>query len=180
MLAAHRKEDVLAEMHASFDELTAVVDTIPPDRLTEVGVTEEWSARDLLAHLAGYERWVAAALFGDLTGTQPTNQDYYGRDVAPTEAEEATDDTTNAWVVDHARTLPVEDVLAEFRWAHRRLVEAVEACEEADLADPERFPFTKGKTLLSIVPDQCWGHHRQHLPQLARMTTQDMKGLADG
>ena len=39
------KADVLAQMHDSFDELTAVVDAIPADRLTEVGVTEDWSAR---------------------------------------------------------------------------------------------------------------------------------------
>lgn len=163
------KAPTLAEMHASFDEINAVVEAIPPERLTEVGVTEEWSARDMLAHMAGYERWVAAALFGDLTGTPPGNQDYYGRDDAPTEADDANDDTSNAWVVAHARTLPVEAVLAEFRWAHDRLVEAVEACEEADFEDPRRFPFCNGKTLLSILPGQCWGHHREHVPQLARM-----------
>lgn len=173
------KADVLAKMHSSYDEMNTVVEAIPPDRLTEVGVTEEWSARDLLAHLAGYERYVAAAIFGDLTGVPPTNQDFYGRDVAPTEAEEATDDTTNAWVVDHARTLPVEDVLAEFRWAHNRLVEAVEGCEEADLTDPNRFPSMKGKTLLAVLPDQCWGHHGEHLPQLARMRSQDIEQSAD-
>jgi len=72
----------------------------------------------------------------------------------------------NAWVVAHARTLPVEEVLAEFRWAHDRLVEAVEACVEADFEDPHRFPSFKGKTLLATLPDQCWGHHRQHLSQL--------------
>jgi len=169
--ATPTKTACLAEMHASLDETTAVVDAIPPERLTEVGVTEDWSARDVLAHMAGYERWVAAALSGDLTGTQPTNQEYFGRDDAPTEADEATDDTTNAWVVAHARTLPVEAVLTEFRWAHNRLMEAVEACQESDFEDPLRFPFCKGKTLLSILPGQCWGHHREHVPQLARMST---------
>jgi hypothetical protein len=94
------------------------------------------------------------------------NEEYYGRDDVPSEADDANDDTTNAWVVAHARTLPVENVLAEYRWAHHRLVEAVEACAESDFEDPDRFPFCKGKTLLSIVPGQCWGHHREHLPQL--------------
>ena len=76
------------------------------------------------------------------------------------------DDTSNAWVVAHARSLPVADTLAEFRWAHERLVKAVEMCDEADLEDSTRLPFTKGKTLLEILPGQCWGHHRQHLPDL--------------
>ena len=160
------KESTLAEMRASFAEVTAVLGRIPRDQLTEAGVTEEWSVRDMLAHEAGYERYVAAALFGDLTGRPPTVRDFYGRDDAPTEAEEATDTTTNAWVVAHARTLPVDAVLADFRWAHDRLVEAVEACVESDFEDPDRFPSLKGKTLVRVLPNQCWGHHREHLVQL--------------
>jgi DinB superfamily len=160
------KETCLSEMRASFNEVMAVLGTIPRERLTEVGITEEWSVRDMLAHEVGYERYVAAAMFGDLTGKPPTNREFYGRDDAPTEADDASDDSTNAWVVAHARTLPVEVVLAEFRWAHDRLVEAVEACVEADFEDPDRFPSFKGKPLLAVLPNQCWGHHREHLRQL--------------
>jgi len=120
----------------------------------------------MLAHEAGYERYVAAALFGDLTGRPPTVRDFYGRDDAPTEADDVNDDSTNAWVVARVRTLPVDEVLAEFRWPHDRLVEAVEACAEADFEDPDRFPSLKGKTLLRILPNQCWGHHREHVIQL--------------
>ena len=160
------KETCLADMHASFAEVMAVLSKIPRERLIEVGVTDDWSVRDLLAHEAGYERYVAAAIFGDLTGKPPTNRDFYGRDDAPTEADDANDDTTNAWVVAHARTLPVEAVLAEHRWAHDRLVAAVEACAEADFENPKRFPSMKGKTFLAVLPGQCWGHHRDHLRQL--------------
>ena len=85
---------------------------------------------------------------------------------APTEADDANDDTSNAWVVAHARTLPVDQVLAEHRWAHDRLVAAVEACVEADFEDPQRFPSMKGKTFLAVLPGQCWGHHREHVRQL--------------
>ena len=171
-----QKETCLAEMHASFAEVMAVIDAIPRERLTDVGVTPGWSVRDLLAHESGYERWVAAAIFGDLEGRTPTTQEYYGRDEAPTEAEDENDDTVNAWVVAHARTLPVDDVLAEFRWAHDRLVEAVEACAEADFEESDRLPFTEGKTLLAILPGQCWGHHRQHLPQIQEFARKDPQG----
>ena len=163
---ANTKETCLAQMRESCAEVMAVVERIPADRLADVGVTDEWSVRDMLAHQAGYERWVAAAVIGDLTRTTPTNQEYYGRDDAPTEADDANDDTSNAWVVAHARTLPVQATLAEFQWAHDRLVEAVEMCDQRDLEDSTRLPFTKGKTLLEILPGQCWGHHRQHLPEL--------------
>jgi hypothetical protein len=160
------KEQVLAEMAASFAEVQAVLAQIPPERLTEIGVTEEWSVRDLIAHQAGYERWVAAAIFADVEGRKPSNREYYGRDDAPSAADEATDDTTNAWVVAHARTLPVEQVLAEFEWAHDRLVAAVAACTDAQLFEPARLPFTQERTLFGLLPGQCWRHHRDHLAQL--------------
>jgi hypothetical protein len=60
-------------------------------------------------------------------------------------------------------------VLAEYRWAHTRLLEAVEACAETDFDDPGRFPSMEGKTLGAVLPGQCWGHHREHLPQLAAL-----------
>lgn len=166
----------MADMRASFAEVMAVLATIPRERLTEVGVTEAWSVRDVLAHESGYERWVAAAIFGDLEGRTPTTREYYGRDDAPSDADDESDDTVNAWVVAHARTRPVDDVLTEFRWAHDRLAEAVEACAETDLEDPDRLPFTKGKTLLAILPGQCWGHHRQHLPQIEEFARKTARG----
>ena len=170
------KATCLREMRASFAEVMAVVGAIPRERLTEVGVTDAWSVRDVLAHEAGYERWVAAAIFGDLERRTPTTQEYYGRDDAPSEADDANDDTVNAWVVAYARTLPLDHVLAEFRWAHDRLVEAVTACQEADLEDPTRLPFTKGRSLFAILPGQCWGHHRQHLPQIQEFAQRAPRG----
>lgn len=160
------KAESLAEMRASFAEADAVLARIPRDRLTEIGVTEEWSVRDLLAHEAGYERYVAAAVFGDLEGRTPDNREFFGRDDAPSEADDATDDTTNAWVVSHARTLPVEDVLAQRQRAHDRLIAAVEACSEEQLITVGLLPSMKQKSLLEVLPDQCWGHHREHRAQL--------------
>ena len=160
------KDRTLADMRASWDETEAVLSTIPEERMLTVGVTDEWSVRDLLAHVAGYERYVSALIFGDLEGRKPTTQEFYGRDDDPMPEDDANDDTSNAWVVNHARTQPLDATLAEYRWAHDQMIKAVEACSDADLEDPSRFPSLNGKTFLSILPGQCMGHHREHLPQL--------------
>ena len=160
------KESCLEEMRASFLEVTGVLATIPTERLTEVGATEDWSVRDVLAHETGYERYVAAVLVGDLSGREPTVQDLYGRDDPPTPEVDASEDATNEWFVERARTMPVDAVLADFRGAHERLVEAVESCDERDLEDPARFPSLEGRSLVSVLPGQCWRHHREHLPHL--------------
>ncbi|HEX5579854.1 MAG TPA: DinB family protein [Candidatus Limnocylindria bacterium] len=160
------RDQTLADMRASWEETEAILARIPADRMLEPGVTDEWSVRDLLAHIAGYERYVSALIFGDLEGRTPTNQQFYGRDDAPTPEDDANDDTSNAWVVAHARTQPLEATLDEYRWAHGQMIEAVKACSDADLENPSRFPSLNGKTLLAILPGQCMGHHREHNPQL--------------
>jgi len=160
------KGRTLADMRAAWDETEAVLSTIPEDRMLSVGVTDEWSVRDLLAHIAGYERYVSALILGDLEGRKPTTKEFYGRDDEPSAEDDANDDTSNAWVVDYARKQPLHATLAEYHWAHDQMIRAVEACSDADLEDPSRFPSLNGKTLLSILPGQCMGHHREHLPQL--------------
>jgi Mycothiol maleylpyruvate isomerase N-terminal domain len=160
------KQSCLESMSASWAELSAVLARIPPDRLTEPEVIGDWSVRDLLAHFAGYERYVAAEVFATLEGREASSRERYGRDDLPTAAADADEDAGNAWVVDFARTRSVEDAVAEFEWAHHRLVEAVAACPDGALDDPQRFPRFGGRSLAEILPGQCWSHHRQHLPEL--------------
>ena len=160
------KDDTLADMRASWDETEAVLASIPEDRMLEPGVTDEWSVRDLLAHIAGYERYVSALIFGELENRTPTVQQFYGRDDEPTPDDDLNDDTSNAWVVAYARKQPLPATLEEYRWAHDQMLKAIEACSDAELQDPKRFPSLNNKSLLTILPGQCLGHHREHLPQL--------------
>lgn len=153
-------------MHASWDELTAVVNRIPREWMEEPDAIGEWSVKDVLAHMPGYERWVANTIFADMEGREGTNQELYGRDEAPSAEDDLNDDTSNAWVVGYARTQSLDWVLNELAWAHKRLVQAVEACTDADLDDPSGFPSMNGKSFAAILPNQCWTHHRDHLAQI--------------
>jgi uncharacterized protein (TIGR03083 family) len=160
------RDHALSEMHASWDELMAVVERIPRDRMEEPNAIGEWSIKDLLAHMPSFERWVANSIFADMEGREATNQELYGRDDAPSAEDDLNDDTSNAWVVAYARTQSLEWVLNELAWGHNRLVEAVEACTDADLDDPSLFPSMNGKSFAAILPGQCWSHHRDHLVQI--------------
>jgi uncharacterized damage-inducible protein DinB len=166
---ASTKQECLAQMHDAFAEFDTVLSKLPRDRLTEPDAVGIWSIRDLLAHFANYERYVAAEIMGTLTGQPPSNQDRYGRDDAPSPADEANDDTTNAWVVASARRQTLESVLTDYAEAHYRLVRAVEECSEADLDGAGRFPWINdSRTLADVLPNQCWHHHREHLPDVVR------------
>lgn len=160
------KEHCLSQMASSWRELLDVIERIPKDELDTPNVVGDWAVRDLLAHFAGYDRYVAAQVFATLDQRAATTQEAYGRADAPPEAADADEDLFNAWLVEHARRIPLEAVVEEFTWAHQRLVAAAEACSEAAFDDRHRFTALDGRSLADVIKGDCWGHHRQHLPDL--------------
>jgi hypothetical protein len=53
-----RRLELIREEDARWSELCALLDGVPEERLLQVGVTADWSVKDLLAHLAC---WMAEA-----------------------------------------------------------------------------------------------------------------------
>jgi hypothetical protein len=47
----------LARIDAAWNDLLAAIDGIPPERLEEPGVTGDWSIRDLMGHIAFWDRF---------------------------------------------------------------------------------------------------------------------------
>jgi uncharacterized protein (TIGR03083 family) len=74
--------DTLARIDRAWDELLAVLDAVPDDRLAEPGPVGAWSVKDLLGHIAVWDRIpieaVPRLLAGDLTAweidTEAINQ----------------------------------------------------------------------------------------------------------
>lgn len=46
------KAKILADLDAAWADLTALVNSVPRDKMEESGVVEEWSVKDLLGHIA--------------------------------------------------------------------------------------------------------------------------------
>ncbi len=160
------RDTALAHMRDGYAQMESVLAGLELDDLEQPGVVGEWSLRDVLAHFAGYERYVAAEVGAALENREATNQELYGGEEAPTPEDDLNEDTGNAWVVGRARLQPLQAVLDEFSGSHHRLVGAVERCSDADFEDPSRFAFCNGRSLASVLPNQCWAHYEQHLPDI--------------
>jgi hypothetical protein len=162
------REDALEQMRAGYGQISEALATVPREHLTDPGVVGEWSLRDVLAHFAGYERYLSGEVLATLQGRAATNEELYGRPDAPTPADDIDENTSNAWVVARARRQPVDAVLEDFATAHYRLVAAVEACDDDEFEDLARFASFDGRSLASVLPNQCWAHYAQHLPDILR------------
>jgi hypothetical protein len=54
------KEEILAQIDTSWANLSDAIAGIPADRLAETGVSGHWSAKDVLGHVAFWDRFSAA------------------------------------------------------------------------------------------------------------------------
>src|SRR5215467_713456 len=66
---------LLAELGASRAELESVLSHIPPERMTEPGACGSWSVKDVLAHLAVENDWLALQLERRARGEVPSPEE---------------------------------------------------------------------------------------------------------
>ena len=112
-----------------------------------------WSVKDLVAHVATYEGWMAMLLNA-------------GGPNIPHVVDAMTQDERNAWVFEQNRGRAVEDVLASSEAAFRELVAAVEAVSAEDLVAVGRFEWAGRKPVCELIPRESYLHYEDHLPEI--------------
>jgi hypothetical protein len=140
------KTSMLQEESRIFDELLSRFNALSEEQMQVVGVTREWSAKDLLGHLAHWEQGAAEQVRELAAGT------WSPRKRTLEEAEQINREATAA---NHATLVP--QLLEQFSPARTEIVLALrDAPEEMD----EAFPLAR------IVRSQCVRHRGHHLAQL--------------
>jgi hypothetical protein len=146
------KSALLADLHREQAQWEALLAQIGEARMDQAGVADEWSIKDIVAHLTGWRRRTVARLQAAQRGEADPSP--------PWPAQLQTDDEINAWLYETNRERSVREVLADSRQAFEQLVAAIEAFDEAELLDPHRFPWWGGQLLSAAA---LFGHfHEEH------------------
>lgn len=149
MVKSHFLDTLLAE-RAEWDRVLSQIDDA---RMTAPGVADEWSVKDVVAHVTWYER----EMVGLLTTHVLAGSDLWDR---PT-------DERNRMLFEQNRQRPLDDVLAEARQVFDQLVEAVRPLSDEDLVDPGRFRDMPADWVpWQILAGNTYEHYRDHLPAL--------------
>ncbi len=151
------KRELIASIVAEREQLNAVLAMVPAERMTELGVAGDWSAKDVLAHLAVWSSRAVTLMFqaehgGKLQLPQSNSPDW--QDV-------------NAQDYEAQKDRPLDRVLADYHGAHSQLVKRLQAWpDEGALFQKGRFPALKNRSLA----DHIWGdsgeHDAEHRAQL--------------
>jgi hypothetical protein len=118
------------------------------------GAVGVWSVKDVLAHIAFWERYVAAIVRAARCGETPQ-----------LDVEDLTE-SRNASVVAQYYLTSLGAVLASWHTAREELLDQIAELSEADLNEPDRFPWSQGRSLLDRIAGNSYEHEREHIEQI--------------
>ena len=152
------KNELIQRIKTSRRELEEIIDSIPPNRLADPGVENNWSIKDVLAHISKWERmmceWIRD-LQGGITPDRPP----------PGEPWEDLDQI-NAAIYEKNRNVALSRVQAEFQSSHSGTLELVESTPEKDLLEPGRFEWTKNNPVWYLVGGNTFWHYEEHITSI--------------
>ena len=147
------KTELLDQIRAGRAAWDALLARVPAERRTQPGATGEWSLKDVLAHLAFYERYVADELQAAARGAIP----------APHPAiDELDTDAANAWIYQQSQDRPLAEVRADEQQAYEAVLAAVEALPDEALFTPHRFAWVDEDYLWQAIPGNVHEHYEEH------------------
>jgi hypothetical protein len=116
------KSELVNWLQKEVREWEALLDQIGPMRMEQSGVNGDWSMKDVVAHLTGWNRGLVARLQAAARGEPEPPP--------PWPAHLQTDDEINAWIYESYRGRSLREVLEETHQVFQQLLTAVEGLPE--------------------------------------------------
>jgi hypothetical protein len=112
------KSELLNWLEKEYQHWEILLDGIGPARMDQPGVNGDWSMKDIVAHLTGWNRWLVARLQAAGRGKSEPSP--------PWPAHLQTDDEINAWIYESNRGRLVREVRDETHQVHQQLLAVIE------------------------------------------------------
>ena len=148
-----KKSELLNWLQEEYQQWEIFLDQIAPERMDQPGVNGDWSIKDIVAHLTGWQPRLITRLQAAQRGEPEPSP--------PWPAHLQTEDEINAWIYESNHERPVREVLDESHHVFQQMFAAIEALPDAVLSDPARYlPWLEAE---SIKPSDFFGHfHEEH------------------
>src|SRR5260221_2082539 len=115
------KSELVNWLQDQHREWQALLDEIGPARMEQPGVNGDgdWTMKDMVAHLTGWDRWVAMRYAAAQRGEPEPSP--------PWSPELKTDDEINAWIYESYRNRTLTQVLEETNRVHQQILAITQA-----------------------------------------------------
>lgn len=112
------KSELLHWLQEQNQHWEALLDQIGEGRMEQPGVNGDWSMKDIIAHLTGWNQWLATRFQAALRNEPEPSP--------PWPAQLHEDDDINAWIYQTNHERPLRDLLDETRQVNQQLASLVE------------------------------------------------------
>jgi hypothetical protein len=161
------RSEVLAEIEHQREWWEGLLAEVSEERMEQPGATDDWTFKDVVAHLSGWQRRTLDRFQAARTD-QPIGPPPWPAEFQKIEDEDEQVQRINDWFYEKNRDRSLADVLAESRAQWDELREAVAALPDNVLNDTTRFPSLEGASLAqSVLSGSLFGHfHEEHEPTI--------------
>jgi hypothetical protein len=131
------KAELLTWLEEANQKWHALLDRIGPARLEQPGVNGDWSMKDIVAHLTGWNRWLVIRLQAALAGEAQISPPQIS---PPWPAHLQSEDEINAWIYEAGRGRSLQEILDEMHQVHRQLVAVIESMPDDRQIEVVHYP----------------------------------------
>jgi hypothetical protein len=146
------KAQLIEAGQKEYAALEKLIAPLTPGQMTRPPAPDEWSIKDVLAHLHEWQqmffRWYDAGLRGE-------------KPAVPAEGYKWSQlPALNRHIYETYRDLPLAEVLRLFRESHKQTMELIASLREEDLLTPGRWPWMNQNPLIAYLNANAGSHYR--------------------
>ncbi|MBE9524547.1 MAG: ClbS/DfsB family four-helix bundle protein [Chloroflexi bacterium] len=151
------KTELLESIATEYSRFEDLLSTMTDKQLTQSGAQDDWSVKDILAHIASWENLATNRLevaFNNETPIYPVIKDWEG-----VHAFNAT-----CYLENQNKTLAI--VLQESQQIHQNFLDTILKLDEHFIAKPLPFDWADGMTVFELIAANSYSHYKEHYDAL--------------
>jgi hypothetical protein len=163
------RASLLRDMRSAWQESEALLTELAEADVTRVGAEGDWSVKDVLAHLAEYERLYVESVEAHNRG-EPQRLE---------EVRERTPEERNQHDVQRSRQRPLTEIMADERRVFQRLIALVDGFTEDFVVEPQTFDGIAEPVVVGHALQHVCDHRRAHVRALRAWKVRSMESTAE-
>ncbi len=124
--------------------------------MEEPGVIDDWSVKDILAHVTMWEAELVKLLFQARQGRKPTTVHF---------SKVSVDERNEKWHLQN-RDRPLDRVLDDFHGVRKQTIRQVKSFSDRELSAPNRYPWLEETPLWKWIAIDSFEHEAEHAAQI--------------
>lgn len=149
------KAELLQCLQDGYTAFVALLNSLGEEQMTTPGVNGDWTVKDILVHIATWQRRMASRLEA-LARNDETNPNQ----PAITTEEEMHGFNDATFAANQSR--PLVQAWSDLRSSYQDVLQSTRLLNENDLFNPQRYAWLEGSALWENIAGNSFAHYEEH------------------